>query len=417
MALQLQLPAAEDRSTAMDAIAADGHTERPGVRRSQVLDAFSPVNENGSFEFDRVLKRGKVLRRSKSKHAFKSSWKPGYLVLRPNLLSLYKDKEEAQLQLAISLSDVSAVAHVKSTPKSNRPNVFGVFSPSKNYRFQATSAEEAESWVEQLHRECSVDYPDSVVNYYEQIHGRKQTVAEAEESAAEMSEIEGRGGTAAPGQVHSLLKAPVQPDRLKRRTTQDYSGNEITSCSEFSDAAGQSLPSAGPHPAFNRKSFSRSTHRDQPQPLPQPQQQQQQNLRRLASGQSEAAPSQPDPEGVIFQGYLQCLKGRKGVRKWKKLWTVLRVQSLSFYKDQHEYSAVKIIPMTEVINAAEVDPLSRSKIFCFQLITEDITYRFCAYDEESVDKWLGSVKSVLMRLQDSSIYHSAGTLSGSLNTR
>lgn len=68
MTLHLQLPAAEDRSTAMDAIAAEGHTERAGVRRSQILDAFSPVNENGSFEFDRVLKRGKVLRRSKSKH-------------------------------------------------------------------------------------------------------------------------------------------------------------------------------------------------------------------------------------------------------------------------------------------------------------------------------------------------------------
>ncbi|KAM5473753.1 hypothetical protein MferCBS49748_000717 [Microsporum ferrugineum] len=413
MTLQLQLPSQGDRSTAMDVVAADGQTERPGVRRSQVLDTFSPVNENGSFEFDRVLKRGKVLRRSKSKHAFKSSWKPGYLVLRPNLLSLYKDKEEAQLQLAISLSDVSAVAHVKATPKSNRPNVFGIFSPSKNYRFQAASTEEAESWVEQLHRECSVDYPDSVVNYYEQIHGRKQGIVEADESACETSDVEGRGAVAA-GQAHSLLAAPAQPLRLKRRTTQDYSGNEITSCSEFSDAAGQSLPSSRSHLVLNRKSFSQSTYNDhQQQQYPH---QQQAVLHRLTSGQGEA-PTQPDPEGVIFQGYLQCLKGRKGVRKWKKLWTVLRVQSLSFYKDQHEYSAVKIIPMAEVINAAEVDPLSRSKTFCFQLITEDITYRFCAYDEESVDKWLGSVKSVLMRLQDPPMYSSAGTLSGPLNAR
>ncbi|KAK2855598.1 hypothetical protein FQN49_005031, partial [Arthroderma sp. PD_2] len=194
MSLRLQLPAPGDRaSTAMDVIG-DGQTERPSVRRSQIpgLDAFSPVNENGSFEFDRVLKRGKVLRRSKSKHAFKSSWKPGYLVLRPNLLSLYKDKEEAQLQIALSLSDVSAVAHLKATSRSSRPNVFGIFSPSKNYRFQATSAEEADSWVDKLHRECSVDYPDSVVNYYEQIHGRKQGAAEADESACEMSDVEGK---------------------------------------------------------------------------------------------------------------------------------------------------------------------------------------------------------------------------------
>lgn len=33
------------------------------------LGTFSPVNENGSFEFDRVLKTGKVYRRVKHKHA------------------------------------------------------------------------------------------------------------------------------------------------------------------------------------------------------------------------------------------------------------------------------------------------------------------------------------------------------------
>ncbi|KAK2824767.1 hypothetical protein FQN49_007498, partial [Arthroderma sp. PD_2] len=195
----------------------------------------------------------------------------------------------------------------------------------------------------------------------------------------------------------------------------DYSGNEITSYSEFSDTAGQSLPSSSSHPVFNRISFSQSTYSDHQQHQQHPHQQQA-PLRRLTSGQSEGH-IQPDPEGVIFQGYLQCLKGRKGVRKWKKLWTVLRVQNLSFYKDQHEYSAVKIIPMVEVINAAEVDPLSRSKTFCFQLITEDVTYRFCAYDEEAVDKWLGSVKSVLMRLQDPTLHPPTGVLSGSLNAR
>jgi hypothetical protein len=47
----------------------DGPAER---RRDDhhhlILSTFSPVNENGSFEFDRVLKAGAVLRRSKNKH-------------------------------------------------------------------------------------------------------------------------------------------------------------------------------------------------------------------------------------------------------------------------------------------------------------------------------------------------------------
>ena len=38
----------------------------PAGRNGQIsLDVFSPVNQNGSFEFDRVLKSGHVLKRSR----------------------------------------------------------------------------------------------------------------------------------------------------------------------------------------------------------------------------------------------------------------------------------------------------------------------------------------------------------------
>lgn len=53
--------------------------------------------------------------------------------------------------------------------------------------------------------------------------------------------------------------------------------------------------------------------------------------------------------------------------------------------------------MSQVINAAEMDPISRSKKFCLQIITEDRPiYRFCAPDEESLAKWLGAVKSIVV---------------------
>jgi hypothetical protein len=53
--------------------------------------------------------------------------------------------------------------------------------------------------------------------------------------------------------------------------------------------------------------------------------------------------------------------------------------------------------MSQVINAGEIDPISRSKNFCLQIITEDRpTYRFCAPDEESLAKWLGALKSVVI---------------------
>jgi hypothetical protein len=53
--------------------------------------------------------------------------------------------------------------------------------------------------------------------------------------------------------------------------------------------------------------------------------------------------------------------------------------------------------MSQVVNAAEIDPISRSKNFCLQIITEDRPiYRLCAPDEESLAKWLGAFKSILI---------------------
>ena len=52
--------------------------------------------------------------------------------------------------------------------------------------------------------------------------------------------------------------------------------------------------------------------------------------------------------------------------------------------------------MSQVINAAEIDPISRSKNFCLQIIAEERSYRFCAPDEEALARWLGALKSVVV---------------------
>jgi len=104
-----------------------------------------------------------------------------------------------------------------------------------------------------------------------------------------------------------------------------------------------------------------------------------------------------DPERVIRQGWLQVLISKGGVKQWKTLWVVLRPKNLSFYKNEQEYSTVKLFSMSSVIDAAEIDPVSRSKQFCLQLILEDKTYKCCAPDEESLAKWLGALKSVLAK--------------------
>jgi hypothetical protein len=50
------------------------------------LDTFSPVNEHGSFEFDRVLKRGKVFGKIKSRHVSVNKEISSDLYLTPILI-------------------------------------------------------------------------------------------------------------------------------------------------------------------------------------------------------------------------------------------------------------------------------------------------------------------------------------------
>ena len=109
-----------------------------------------------------------------------------------------------------------------------------------------------------------------------------------------------------------------------------------------------------------------------------------------------------DPERVIRHGWLLCLRSKGRVKSWKNLWVVLRPKSISFYNSEDEYSPSKVVSMSSVINTADIDPVSKSKRFCFQIIVEDKTYRLCASDEESLVKWLGALKSVLAKRTDQS---------------
>ncbi|KAJ5312505.1 hypothetical protein PENANT_c027G04335 [Penicillium antarcticum] len=344
------------------------------------LDPFSPVNENGSFEFDRVVKTGRVQRRVKHKHVFRASWKPAYLVLRPNLLSVYKDEETTRLRVSIPLSEVTAVTPVKSA-RSTRKHVFGVFTPATNYRFEAPTQRDSEDWIQRIRAETPGNEDEqaflALTNRRAPPVIQKQLVDETTDQSD--FDLAGRASSPEPRHTRSTRShAPNLP------YIQDYSGNEgnEASFSEFSDG---SPPTRNSHlrsmPSIH--SLSLSAPEDKLAPLP-----------RDASKPSDLGILR-DPERVACQGYLQGLRIQGTVRQWKRLWVVLRPKSLAFYKDDAEYSALKIIPMAQVFDAAEVNPLSRSKTFCMQIIAEEKTYRLCAPDEESLARWLGSLKSIL----------------------
>ena len=107
-----------------------------------------------------------------------------------------------------------------------------------------------------------------------------------------------------------------------------------------------------------------------------------------------------DPERVVWQGFLLYLKTKGGVRQWKDLWVVLRPKNITVYKNESEYSCSFIISMSSVINVVEIDPLSKTKRNCMQIITEEKSYKFCAHNEEMLDKSLGAFKSLLAKRKD-----------------
>lgn len=117
----------------------------------------------------------------------------------------------------------------------------------------------------------------------------------------------------------------------------------------------------------------------------------------LSAEEVRRAQNPHEEERVVYHGWIYLLKSRSGVRQWKKVWLVVRPKGLGLYKNEEEYTALLVLPLTSIIDAVEIDPISKSKPFCMQIISEERNYRFCAIDEESLARCLGALKSLISR--------------------
>lgn len=350
------------------------------------LDVFSPVDQNGSFCFDRVIKSGKVLRRIKKKGAWKASWKPACLVLRPNLLSIYGNADETDLRESIALSDITTVARVK---KSHLENVFGIFSPSKNYHFQAVAEQDALDWVTQIRLEAHTDDLDlnpldpPAPRFSRSRAGQDVSNLGASYDTTDLSADE--SPEPAPGSPTAQPVNGGAMNRPRRTSNVDFSGTEHlnTSHSSFSDfQPGSSLP--------KQSALSPIASAQQLRPPLEKRNTSQQSV-------NGADTSQPDPERVIRQGFISVQSTKTGIRTWKPLWAVLRPYSLSFYKNEQEYSILKMLPVGSIIDAVEVDAMSRKREWVFEVIAEEKTLKCSVRGEEEMVAWLGALKSVIER--------------------
>jgi hypothetical protein len=318
------------------------------------------------------------------------TWRTIYLVLRPKTLSIYKSDKEEKLRRKIYLSDLTAVTLLKD-PKNKRPNVFGLFSPSKNYHFQAPTLKDAQEWVELIRQDARIEEEEEEMFLASPVV-RQPTFLQSGVGAAEMNRV-----VASPeGFLSSSPEPPEAPIRslgksYARRPSQidssGLSGAELASQSDFSDSDAHRIPGA---------SFESLAARP-PSTSPGPSRP---SLGAANANRASVSHQEPDPDRVIWQGWMWFHRSKGGVRQWKKSWGVLRPRNFILYKDEAESSVLFVLYLSSIVNVVETDPMSRTKKHCLQIITDEKSYRFCTHDEEALVQCLGAFKSLLAKRRE-----------------
>jgi hypothetical protein len=252
---------------------------------------------------------------------------------------MYRNESEEKLLKQVNLSELTAVNFLKD-PKGRREHMFGLFTPSRNYHFQAKSAAEARSWVEIIRAESRIDEEEESVVFGSPPPDRPemsfQNFGQSVDSNIERRHQDRFASSSPEPSDNFATSIPREGIRIPgaQKTSMnelDYSGQEHGSYSDFSDTA----PSRGNSSVPSH--FVGNSSRDGPIPgQPSLLSNAALNVRptpnRNGSQISTNAPDTDDQQRVIWQGWLLCLKSKGGVRQWKKLWVVLRSKHLAFYK-------------------------------------------------------------------------------------
>ena len=284
---------------------------------------------------------------------------------------------------------------------------------------QARSQAEAQEWVDLIRREARIEAQEE-----QEILLASPTIVAHESLAGHdrwpehtiTSNVDDRLGSSSPEPVATRDGSRIPGVPQLSAPSLDYSGDEINGpyASDFSET--QTPPSSYQQPlSFGTfippKQRQQNLHLHQHHQTPYSHSHQSldppqlssatRNLSQVSIGISYASKDPISSEKVIWNGYLLLLHtNRAGVRHWKHLWAVLRSKNLALYKSNEEYAAVLIIPLSSCVDAVEIDPVSKGKRYCMQIITEEKGYRICAENEDKLAEWLGALKMVISKRRE-----------------
>lgn len=327
------------------------------------------------------------------------------MVLRPNALSVYKSDNESKLRHKLDLSELSAVTLLKD-PKQKRHNLFGLFSPAKNFHFEAPTAKDAQEWIDLIRKDARIEEEEEEMFLASPIVRRQSYAAVGVLSGNASGLLKDVPRNSSSPEPEAVRRVPTSN---KRRTSNamessGLSGNELVSHSDFSDSENPRLG-----PSFENlagRSPSASAVHVGTGAMIRP------GLGDRNLSQVSGINIENDPDRVVWQGWLQFLKNKHGVRQWKNCWAVLRPRNIILYKDETEYTAAFIMALSAIVNVVDIDPVSKTRTHCLQIITDEKSYRFCAHDEDSLVRCLGAFKSLLSKRKDLQA-RAAGSSSGS----
>ncbi|CDR46744.1 CYFA0S25e01596g1_1 [Cyberlindnera fabianii] len=332
------------------------------------------------------------------KRAKSHSWQKRWCVLRRNQLAYYKDSKEYKASRVIPAQDILSFSEI---PDSNKWH-FIVVTSYRVFHLRAQDKETYLKWAQAL---------DQVVRSNEQVEGRDRENSSLQHEVYDDDDDEDQVGD---GEVETF--SPT-----KRIITHDcdsidhdlqnfhFSGTDDNFTSGGLSDTG-SNPGRSPGALLNNHSSVSLGYFNEKEMIPTSIPEENEDLtshhhddddhhhKRTVYFNSFSSTS---PEHIIDSGYLYRLKKR--YKQWKKYYLTLTNHYLYFYKNSKDFENNKVyksINVDEIIDCVELDPLSRSRVFCMLIVTPKKRIRFCADSEDELTKWLVLLKTIVKTRKD-----------------
>lgn len=311
----------------------------------------SAVDGSGSGKTVRIYKSGWLYRRSHKQ------WKRRWFVLRDEQLTFYKDEREYKVDGIIPTAEIMSAAMVNDTShQSDNSCKFAVITNANNIHFKADTGVDAHSWVDILRQAA---HESSMASSYKRENILSKMGGSAASPGAVASSSVQEGGIAFPSGFGHKEDQGLQPLASPSAFSGSFDGFSSSGASD------EHLPQTSTAAAVVAEG---------------------------GEATDAAASDSQEKEQTIQSGYVQRLK--RHYNKWIVQYAVVTSKRVLFYKKHTDQIPLKVIDLHEIADVVEIDPLSKSRHFCMQIITAEKRMRFCLESEEELTQWLASFKLV-----------------------